>query len=60
MSLPTGIDLVKLEKKLSVYQGEDKIVSSEELTKLENQSPSKIFRFQVWIGCLMGLSLANL
>ena len=44
MSLPTGIDLVKLEKKLSVYQGEDKIVSSEELTKLENQSPSKIFR----------------
>lgn len=44
MPLPTNLDLVKLEKKLSEYQGEDKIVSSEELASQENQIPLKSFR----------------
>ena len=44
MPLPTNLDLVKLEKKLSEYQGEDKIASSEELASQENKIPLKSFR----------------
>ena len=47
MAIPTNLDLIKLEKKLSEYQGEDKIVSSEELAQKENQIPLKSFKTSI-------------
>ncbi len=44
MTLPTGLDLIKLEEKLAEYSGEDKIVSSEELILKENEIPIQTFQ----------------
>ncbi len=44
MALPQNIDLIKLEERLFNYDGEDKIISSEELSKQESQSPFKSFK----------------
>ena len=43
MPLPQGTELTKLEERLATYEGEDKIVSSEELAKQEQAIPLKSF-----------------
>lgn len=45
--IPSGEKLLELEKRLAEYQGEDKIVSSEELSKNLESSTNKIFNIGV-------------
>lgn len=45
--IPSGDKLRELEQALSEYQGEDRIVSSEELAEELDQSPTKTFKTEI-------------